>query len=100
MPKRALATKKGWKMRSKTSQVKQSAAVKHHKLWDPESMVKAMNNIISSKMGVSKATEHYDVPATTLKDKISGRVKHRVKPGPQDFLTPEENRESAEFLID
>ena len=100
MPKQALTTKKGWKTRSRASQVKQPAAVKRRKLWDPESMVKAMNDIISSKMGVSKATEHYDVPATTLKDRISGRVNHRVKSGPQDFLTPEEDQESAKFLID
>jgi len=60
-------------------------------------MVKAMNDVISDKMGVNKAAEQYDVPATTLKDRISGRVKHGVKPGPQGFLTPEE---LAEFLID
>ena len=88
MPKRRRTSvaKKGWKTRSRTSQVKQPVAVKCRKLWDPESMAKAMNDVISGKMGVNKAAEQYDVPATTLKDRISGRVKHGVKPGPQGFL--------------
>ena len=63
-------------------------------------MVKAMNDVVSGKMGVNKAAEQYDAPATTLKDRISRRVKHGVKSGPQVFLAPEEDQESAAFLID
>jgi len=51
-------------------------------------------------MDVNKAAEQYDVPVTTLKDRIFRRVKHRVKSGPQGFLAPEEDQELAEFLID
>ena len=69
--KQTSVAKKGWKMRSRTSQVKQPAAVKRHNLWDSESMVKAMNNAILGKMGVNKAAEQYDIPATTLKDRVS-----------------------------
>jgi len=95
MPKRKQTSvaKKRWKTRSRASQVKRPATVKRCKLWDPESMVKAMNDVISGKMGVNKAAGQYDVPATTLKNRISRRVKHGVKPGPQDFLTPEEDQE-------
>ena len=87
-------------MRSRTSQVKQPAAVKRRNLWDPESVVKAMNNAILGKMGVNKAAEQYDIPATTLKDRISWRMKYGVKPGPQGLLTLEEDQELTEFLID
>ena len=69
--KQTSVAKKGWKMRNRTSQVKQPAAVKRRNLWDPESVVKAMNNAILGKMGVNKAAEQYDIPATTLKDRIS-----------------------------
>jgi len=35
----------------------------------------------------------------TLKNRISGRVKHGTKPGPQSYLTPEEESELADFLV-
>ena len=58
-----------------------------------------MNDIVSGKMGVNKAAEQYDVAVTTLKDRISRRVKHGVKSGPQCFLAPEKDQELAEFLM-
>jgi len=51
MPQTSVA-EKGWKMGSRASQVKQLATGKCHKLWDPESMVKAMNDVVLGKMGV------------------------------------------------
>ena len=38
------------------------------------------------------------MPKTTLKDRISGRVKHGKNPGPSSFLTNEEENELASFL--
>ena len=80
--KRTSTAKKEWKSRNKISEVQYLGAVKRRKLWDPESMAKAMNVVISKEMGVNKAAEQFDVPRTTLKDRISGRVKHGAKPGP------------------
>jgi len=39
-----------------------------------------------------------DVPPTTLKDRISGRVKHNTNPGPQKYLSCQEEKEFSEFL--
>ena len=98
--KRTSTAKKGWKTRNKISEVQHLGAVKRRKLWDPESMTRAMNAVISKEMGVNKAAEQFDVPRTTLKDRISGRVKHGAKPGPPGFLTPEEDQELVDFLVE
>ena len=52
--------------------MKQLGAVKRRKLWDPVSMEMTMNAVISNKMGANRAVKQYDVPPTTLKDRISG----------------------------
>jgi len=63
-------------------------------------MEKAMITVISQEMGVNRAAKQYDLPPTTLKDRISGQVKHGMKPGPSGFLTPEEDQKLADFLVD
>ena len=40
-----------------------------------------------------------NVPASTLKDRLSGRVKHGTNPGPAPYLTSEEEDELATFLV-
>ena len=96
--KRTSTAKKGWKTRNKISEAKHPRAVKRHKLWDPDSMAKAMDAVITNEMGVNKAMQ-FDVPPTTLKDRISGRGMHGTKPGPPGFLTPEEDQELADFIV-
>ena len=59
----------------------------------------AMEAVNSGEMGTNQAAREFGVPATTLKDRLSGRVKHGSKPGPAPYLTEEEERELAEFLI-
>ena len=61
-------------------------------------MVQAMEAVRSGKMGQNQAAKTYDVPRTTLKDRLSGRVKHGKKSGPEPYLTTEEEAELAEFL--
>ena len=41
----------------------------------------------------------YNVPASTFKDRLSGRVKHGTNPGPAPYLTSSEEDELAAFLI-
>ena len=57
-----------------------------------------MEAVKSGKVGTNRAAREFDVPATTLKDRLSGRVKHGSKPGPAPYLTKEEERELAEFF--
>ena len=63
-------------------------------------MVNAMKVVQSGEMGVNKADLEYGVPKTTLLDRISGRVVHGTKPGPELYLTTEEESELATFLIE
>ena len=57
--------------------------VKRLKLRDDGDMVKAMEAVISNSTGVNEAAKCYNVPPTTLKNRISGQVKHGTKPGPR-----------------
>ena len=59
-------------------------------------MIQTVN---SGDIGPNLATRMFDVPATTLKDRLSGRVKHGSKPGPASYLTEEEEYELVDFLI-
>lgn len=50
-------------------------------------------------MGANRAARTYSVPASTLKDGLSGQVKHGTNPGPIPYLTSDEEDELATFLI-
>ena len=52
------------------------------KQWANKQMEDAMEEVRSCKAGINEAARMYNVPPTTLKDRISGKVKHRTKPGP------------------
>ena len=50
-------------------------------------MIWAVEALKSGEMGTNQASHKFDVPATTLKDRLSGRVKHDSKPGPAPYLS-------------
>ena len=62
-------------------------------------MLKAIEAVHSGAMGANKAARTYGVPPSTLKDRLSGRVKHGANPGPLPYLTSDEEDELATFLI-
>ena len=62
-------------------------------------MIRAMEAVNSGEIGPNQAAREFAVPATTLKDRLSGRVKHGSKPGPAPYLTEEEERKLVDFLI-
>ena len=47
---------------------------------------------------INQAALDHGVPHTTLKDRLSGRVKHGDKPGPKQYLNSEEETELATCL--
>jgi len=96
--KRSDAAKRGWK-KLRLSR-KHTGEIKRRKLWDDQSMISAMTAVTSNEMGVNEAAAQHNVPPTTLKNRLSGRVKHGTKPGPRGYLTTEEEEELSEFLID
>ena len=48
---------------------------------------------------INKAAKLHGVPCTTLKDRLSGRVTHGVKPGPKPYLDPKEEHALADHLV-
>jgi len=62
-------------------------------------MKRAYDAVTDDKMGVNRAALVFNVPRTTLKDKVSGRVIHGSDMGPKKYLTKEEEKELVEFLL-
>jgi len=53
----------------------------------------------SGRLGINRSTKEYNVPRTTLKDRVAGRVKHTSKSGPDPHLTLGKETKLAKFLI-
>ena len=90
------AAKQGWNTRRKRLNASDSGlntSKKKRKLSDEKAMIAAMEAVKSGEMGANRAALEHGVPKTTLKDRISGRVKR-----PTSFLTNEEENELASFL--
>ena len=60
-------------------------------------MVAAMQ-AVEDRGTVKGAARKHGVPYSTLKDRVSGRVEHGVKPGPKPYLNVVEENELGEFL--
>lgn len=69
------------------------------KKWSNESMLLAINAVRDGTMSSNMAARTFDVPPSTLKDRISGRVKHGTKSGPIPYLDEAEEKELVDFLI-
>ena len=67
------------------------------KQWTDSQMLAALK-AVESGTGINKAAREHGVPATTLKDRVSGRVAHGTKPGPRPYLSTEEETELGTFL--
>ena len=58
-----------------------------------------MKAVRSGQCGANKAARLHSVPPTTLKDRLSGRVKHGDNPGPDPYLTKSEEEDLVAFLV-
>ena len=47
---------------------------------------------------INQAATVHGVPKSTLKDRVSGRVQHGSKPGPEPYFSKEEEAEISTFL--
>ena len=61
-------------------------------------MKKASQAVKDRQCKFKEAAREFNVPRTTLQDRISGRVVHGVKPGSKLYLNKAEKTELAEFL--
>ena len=98
LKKRRKGAKKAWNKRKRES--KDSNRPKKFKQWDNESMLLAIAAVQNGEMGKNAAAREFGIPASTLKDRLSGRVEHGRKPGPAPYLTEDEETELAQFLIE
>ena len=55
---------------------------------------------VKNGLGVNKAAELHGIPKTTLKDQVSGRVAQSSKSGPKSYLTNQEEKQLADYLIE
>lgn len=60
--------------------------------------MKAAMKAVEKGSSIRKAALDHDVPKTTLKDCLSGRVEHGVKPGPRPYLERSEETQLASFI--
>ena len=102
MPKRRRRSKAamgGWEKRRKEDTSPPTNRPSTLKKWKDDNMLAAMQAVRSGQCGANKAARLHNVPPTTLKDRLSGRVKHGDKPGPDPYLTEAEEEELSTFLM-
>ena len=97
--KRSGAALKGWKRRKASESPPSGNRPSRLKTWPNSAMIEAIDSVKSGKMSANKAARVYEVPSSTLKDRLSGKVKHGTNPGPSPYLTREEETELHDFLV-
>ena len=68
--------------------------------WSNKSMETAMETVMNGKTSINKATVMYNMPCTSLKDQLSGKVVHGTRPGPKRYLNEIEEKVLADHLIE
>ncbi len=60
--------------------------------------MRAALKAVQERTVINRAAGDHGVPASTLKDRVSGRVKRGVKPGPKPYLCTEKEGELISFF--
>lgn len=69
-----------------------------YKQWPDWSMEKAVEAVNIQKLSIRRAAQQYNIPKSTLADRISGRIQIGAVSGPPKYLTSLEEEELATFL--
>ena len=69
------------------------------KLWTEENMLAAIEAVKDGE-SVRKAAMDFNVPKSTLGDRVSGRTEHGKKSGHEQILALEDEKKLAAYLID
>jgi len=69
-----------------------------YKQWSENQMTRALNAVITSGMSVHLAALQFNVPKSTLGDRVSGRVQCGAVSGPTMYLTVAEENKFVKFL--
>ena len=70
-----------------------------YKQWDSESMEMAVAIVERGETSVRRAAEIYNVPRSTLHDRVSGKIRIDSKPGKKPYLSVEEEEELVSFFL-
>lgn len=73
---------------------------KKRKQWSNTAMEAAIKSVTDENTPISRSAKVHGVPKSTLHDRISGKVCHGKKPGPKQLLSPAEEEEFSNFLIE
>ena len=68
------------------------------KTWTDEAMKLAVA-AVNEGMSVRRASYEFDVPKSTLQDRLSGKVGVDARSGPERYLTDDEEKKLVKFLI-
>ena len=69
-----------------------------YKAWDEERLMRAYTAVKENKMSCRQAAICYDIPKSTLSDRVSGRVTFGSHSGPKRYLSDEEETHLVYFL--
>ena len=69
-----------------------------YKQWTEDAMLGAIR-AVSEGFGINRAALEFGLPATSLKDRISGKVLHGCKAGKTPYLTQSEEKELYDYLV-
>ena len=70
-----------------------------YRAWENVSMQNALKAVDKGEP-VRRAAELYNVPRSTLFDRVTGKVVHGARSGPQPYLSIEEEEELTNFLLE
>ena len=69
-----------------------------YKDWRESQLERAYDAVVKQSISIRRAAEQFDVPRSTLHDRVSGRVTHGSSSGPPKYLSSEEEEELCQFL--
>ena len=80
-------------------QLSESGSRKVYKLWTEKDIRLACEAVSQRGISVRRAALEYNIPKSTLQDRLSGKVLPGACSGPERYLSPEEEKELAQFVM-
>ena len=71
-----------------------------YKGWREDNMVRAVDSVLKKGASIRKAAKEYDIPKSTIADRISGHVLMGAVSGPNRYLNAQEEEELIHFLLE
>ena len=71
-----------------------------YKGWREDNMVRAVDSVLKKGTSIRKAAKEYDIPKSTIADRISGHVLMGAVSGPNRYLNAQEEEELVHFLLE